>query len=44
MQPESCEMSGDGPGDNRISSLATWKVQPEKKEGWIGLLSQKKGL
>lgn len=44
MQPESCEMSADGPGYNRISSLATWKMQPEKKDGWIGLLSLKKGV
>ncbi|KAK4817184.1 hypothetical protein QYF61_003523 [Mycteria americana] len=44
MQPESCGMAGDGPGDNRISSLATWEMQPERKERWIGLLSLRKGV
>lgn len=44
MQSESCEMAGDGSGGNWISSLVTWKMQPERKEGWIGLLRQKKGL
>lgn len=43
MQSESCEMAGDGSGGNWISSLVTWKMQPERKEGWIGAAQTEEG-